>query len=176
MSFDFKQLQQFRDNLEAMKKDVPEIMEELAVGEGVYAVKQARLICKNDKIVNSGQYRMNWHAGDKARPAEASGKEHDGSKPRKNGTSYQIDVYNNVDYAKHLEYGFRSHYVPAKYLDGYYLKRFPNGFYVGTPGGYVKGRYVLKRAIKRTETTQNARLSRKWDAKVKQYLERGLGP
>ena len=172
--FDFKELEQFRDNLLAMREHVPEIMEELVVGEGVYAVKQVRSICKQEGIVNTGQYRMNWHAGNRANPAEASGKEHDGSAPRKQGTSYTIDVYNNVDYAKHLEYGFRSHYVPAKHLSGKYRQKFPDGLYVGTPGGYVKGRFVLKRAIKRTEITQKARLSRKWNQKVKEYCGRGL--
>ena len=46
----------------------------------------------------------------------------------------------------------------------------PEGIYVGPKNGYVKGRFVLKRAIKRTEITQQARLSRKWNKKVKEYL------
>ena len=45
--------------------------------------------------------------------------------------------------------------------------------YVGPPGGYVQGKYVLKRAIKRTEITQQARLTRKWNKKVKEYMEKG---
>ena len=173
MSFDFKDLEKFQENLEALKEDAPEIIEELVIGEGVYAVGQARRIAKAEKIVDTGAYRMNWHTGNRATPAY-EGKEYDGSKPRKNGTSYQIDVYNNIDYAKHLEYGFRSHYVPPQHLSGYYKKRFPKGLYVGPAGGYVRGKYVLKRAIRRTETTQNARLTRKWGAKVKEYIERGL--
>lgn len=173
MSFDFKDLEKFKENLEAMKEDAPEIIEELVIGEGVYAVRQARSIAKAEKIVDTGAYRMNWHTGDRSTPAH-EGKEYDGSKPRKNGKSYQIDVYNNVDYAKHLELGFRSHYVPPQHLSNYYRKRFPKGLYVGTPGEYVRGKYVLKRAIKRTEATQKARLTRKWNAKVKEYMERGL--
>lgn len=173
MSFDFKDLEKFKENLEAMKEDAPEIIEELVIGEGVYAVRQARRIAKAEGIVDTGAYRMNWHTGNRATPAH-EGKEYDGIPPRKMGTSYQIDVYNNVDYAKHLEHGFRSHYVPPQHLSGYYRERFPKGMYVGPPGGYVKGKYVLKRAIRRTETTQKARLTRKWNAKVKEYMERGL--
>ena len=173
MTFDMKELKAYRDRLEAMKNAAPAIVEELAVGEGVYAVKQARLIAKNDRIVDTGAYRMNWHCGDRARPASDSSQEHDGSPLRRQGTSYQIDVYNNLDYAGHLEYGFRSHFVPAKYLSGEYLKKFPNGMYVGPPGGYVQGKYVLKRAIKRTQITQQARLTRKWNKKVKDYMEKG---
>lgn len=173
MKFDIKELKAYRDKLEAMKKDAPAIMEELAIGEGVYAVKQARLIAKNDRIVDTGYYRMNWHCGDRANPASDSQKQHDGSAPRRNGKSYQIDVYNNLDYSGHLEYGFRSHFVPAKHLSDEYLKKFPKGMYVGPPGGYVQGKYVLKRAIKRTEITQQARLTRKWNKKVKEYMEKG---
>lgn len=46
MTFDMKELKAYRDRLEAMKNAAPAIVEELAVGEGVYAVKQARLIAK----------------------------------------------------------------------------------------------------------------------------------
>ncbi len=174
MSFDFKDLEKFKENLEAMKEDAPAIIEELVLGEGVYAVKQARSIAKAEGIVDTGAYRENWHTGNRATPAYRSKVEHDGKPPRKNGKSYQIDVYNNIDSAKHLEHGFRSHYVPPQHLSNYYRKRFPKGMYVGPPGGYVKGKYVLKRAIRRTETTQKARLTRKWNAKVKEYMERGL--
>lgn len=173
MSFDSKELKAFRDRLESMKKDAPKIVEELVIGEGVYAVKQARSIAKNEKMVDTGQYRMNFHTGNRANPESASKKEHDGSNPRKNGNTYQIDVYNNIDYAKHLEYGFRAHYVPPKYLSGYWKDRFPNGLTVGGKKGYVPGKYVLKRAVKRTQETQQARLSRKWNAKVKEYIEGG---
>lgn len=41
MTFDMKELKAYRDRLEAMKNAAPAIVEELAVGEGVYAVKQA---------------------------------------------------------------------------------------------------------------------------------------
>lgn len=188
MSFDFKDLEKFKENLEAMKEDAPEIIEELVIGEGVYAVRQARSIAKAEKIVDTGAYRENWHTGNRATPAYRSKVEHDGKPPRKNGKSYQIDVYNNIDYAKHLEYGFRSHWVPAKHLGarfmaqyyaqatakGVVFKEFPMGVYVGPHGGYVKGKFVLKRAIRRTEITQKARLTRKWNAKVKEYMERGL--
>ena len=55
--------------LETLKDDVPEIMSQIAVGEGQYAVRQARLICKNDSpdIVNTGDYRRNWKSDKTAR-------------------------------------------------------------------------------------------------------------
>lgn len=73
-------------------------MVSLAVGEGRYARDQARKICKEENIVNTGDYRRNFKSGTKAIRA---------------GNSYKIDVFNNLDYAKPLEYGFRSHFVPG---------------------------------------------------------------
>lgn len=159
MSFKYKELVQFRDNLLDLIDDVPEIVEELVVGEGVYAVKQAKTIAKNDKIVDTGAYRNNFHAGNKAM-AHSNNKDHDGSKPQRNGNTYRIDVYNNIDYAKHLEYGHRVVVVKdGKKID---------------TGKYVKGRFVLLRAIRRTKITQEARLKRKFDRKIKEYIEREL--
>lgn len=186
MSFKYKELVQFRDNLLALQDEAPQIMEELVIGEGVYAVKQAKSIAKNDNpdIVDTGAYRNNFHCGDKAM-AHTNNKDHDGSKPHRSGKTYRIDVYNNLDYAKHLEYGFRSHWVPGKwegdtfvYIKGYKRakgdKEDPGGMYVGPKDGYVKGRYVLKRAIRRTKISQEARLNRKFNKKIKEYIERKL--
>ena len=174
MSFDFKDVEKFFDNLETLREDSQKIVEEMVIDEGRYAARQARDITKNQKIVNTSAYRWNWHTGDASTLAYESKEPYDGRRPRKKGDTYTIDVYNNVDYAKHLEYGFRSHYVPPQHLSGKYKRKFPKGLYVGTPGEYVKGKYVLREAIRRTEVTQNARLTRKWNAKVKEYIERGL--
>ena len=66
MSVDFGGITEMRKRMEALVDDMPKIMEQLVIGEGVYAVGQARRICKEDGIVNNGTYRMNFHAGDKA--------------------------------------------------------------------------------------------------------------
>lgn len=39
-------LTQYIQQLETLKADIPAIMSKIAAGEGAYAVKQARLICK----------------------------------------------------------------------------------------------------------------------------------
>lgn len=159
MSFKYKELEQFRDNLLALQDEASQIMEELVVGEGVYAVKQAKSIAKNEGLVDTGAYRNHFHAGNKAM-AHSNNNDHDGSKPQRNGKTYRIDVYNNIDYAKHLEYGHRVVVVKdGKKID---------------TGKYVKGRFVLLRAIRRTKITQEARLKRKFEQKIKAYIERGL--
>ena len=54
MSVDFSGITEMRKRMEALADDMPKIMEQLVIGEGVYAVGQARRICKEDGIVNNG--------------------------------------------------------------------------------------------------------------------------
>ena len=62
MSVKKNDLVQFIGGLQALTDEVPEIMSKIAVGEGVYAVGEARKICTTDvpDIVNTGDYRRNW--------------------------------------------------------------------------------------------------------------------
>lgn len=159
MSVDNSELVAFQNQLQALENDVPEIMDQLAVGEGRYARDQARKICKEEGIVNTGDYRRNFKSGTKAIRA---------------GRAYKIDVFNNLDYAKPLEYGFRSHFVPGHWEGSsfVYQKNDPEGgMFVGPPGGFVRGHFTLLRAVKRTKTTQAARLNRKMDRIIKDRLK-----
>lgn len=159
MSVDNSELVAFQAQLQALENDIPEIMDQLAVGEGRYARDQARKICKEESIVNTGNYRRNFKSGTKAIRA---------------GRSYKIDVFNNLDYAKPLEYGFRSHFVPGHWEGSsfVYQRNDPEGgIFVGPPGGFVRGHFTLLRAVKRTKTTQAARLNRKMDRIIKDRLK-----
>ena len=124
-----KDLALFTAQLQALKDDIPEIMDTIAVGEGVYAVKQARLICKNDSpdIVNTGDYRRNWKSDRRA---------------RRSGKKY---VYSRDD--------------PE------------GGMFVGPKGGYVRGHFTMKRAVKRTLDTQQARVTRKIDRDINNRMK-----
>lgn len=66
MSVDNSELMAFQNQIQALKDDIPEIMDSLAVGEGRYARDQARKICKEENIVNTGDYRRNFKSGTKA--------------------------------------------------------------------------------------------------------------
>lgn len=159
MSVDNSELVAFQNQLQALENDIPEIMDQLAVGEGRYARDQARKICKEEGIVNTGDYRRNFKSGTKAIRA---------------GRAYKIDVFNNLDYAKPLEYGFRSHFVPGHWEGSsfVYQKNDPEGgMFVGPPGGFVRGHFTLLRAVKHTKTTQAARLNRKMDRIIKDRLK-----
>lgn len=160
-----KDLALFTAQLQALKDDIPEIMDTIAVGEGVYAVKQARLICKNDPsepkqeklgIANTGDYRRNWKSDRQA---------------RRSGKKYIVRFYNPLDYAGHLEHGFRSHFVPGKYLSGTVRTAHPDGIQVGTPGSYVRGHFTMKRAVKVTLKNQEARVGRKIEKEIKQRMK-----
>lgn len=159
MSVDNSELVAFQNQLQALENDIPEIMDQLAVGEGRYARDQARKICKEEGIVNTGDYRRNFKSGTKAIRA---------------GRAYKIDVFNNLDYAKPLEYGFRCHFVPGHWEGSsfVYQKNDPEGgMFVGSPGGFVRGHFTLLRAVKRTKTTQAARLNRKMDRIINDRLK-----
>ena len=159
MSVDNSELVAFQNQLQALENDIPEIMDQLVVGEGRYARDQARKICKEEGIVNTGDYRRNFKSGKKAIRA---------------GRAYKIDVFNNLDYSKPLECGFRSHFVPGHWEGSsfVYQKNDPEGgMYVGPPGGFVRGHFTLLRAVKRTKTTQAARLNRKMDRIIKDRLK-----
>ena len=159
MSVDNSELVAFQNQLQALENDIPEIMDQLVVGEGRYARDQARKICKEEGIVNTGDYRRNFKSGTKAIRA---------------GRAYKIDVFNNLDYSKPLEYGFRSHFVPGHWEGSsfvYQKNDLEGGMYVGPPGGFVRGHFTLLRAVKRTKTTQAARLNRKMDRIIKDRLK-----
>ena len=144
-------LANFGKALVALQADIPDIMDKLVVGEGRFARDQARKICTEENIINTGDYRRNFNSSSKA---------------IRIGTAYKIDVFNNLDYAKPLEYGFRGHFVPGKYLSGTYRKKFPNGMYVK----FTPGKYTLERAVEATKRTQDSRLERELNKEIKKRL------
>lgn len=154
MSVDTTELEAFGRGLEGLKREIPDIMEELAVGEGRYAARQAKKICSEEPgLVNTGYYKENWHAGETARRA---------------GKSYQIDVYNNTAYAKHLEYGYRGHWTPGHWEGKTFV--YVKGAKEGQYFPFKRGHFVLKRAIKRTKEGQDARLRRKITERINRRM------
>ena len=145
-------LANFGKALVALQADIPEIMDKLVVGEGRFARDQARKICTEENNINTGDYRRNFNSSSKA---------------IRIGTAYKIDVFNNLDYAKPLEYGFRGHFVPGHW-DGksfvYQPKDPQGGMFVHS---LIPGHYTLERAVNATKRTQNARLQRRFEQELK---------
>lgn len=159
MAVEKRDLTQYIQQLQALKADVPAIMEKIAVGEGSYAVRQARMICKADGIVNTGQYRRNWQSDKTA---------------KRSGRRYIVRFYNPLDYAGHLEHGFRSHFVPGHWEGKTFVygRNDPaGGIFVGGKAGYVRGKFVMRRAVRRTKDTQQARVTRKINQEIKRCME-----
>lgn len=151
MAVDHKDMIAFQESLQALERDIPEIMDKIVVQEGIYARDQARKICKEDGIVNTGDYRRNFKSGTKA---------------IRSGNDYKIDVFNNLDYAKPLEYGFRGHFVPGHWEGNsfVYQKYDPEG---GMYVEFTPGHYTLKRAIENTKKNQDSRIERKFQKELK---------
>ena len=145
-------LANFGKALVALQADIPEIMDKLVVGEGRFARDKARKICTEENIINTGDYRRNFNSSSKA---------------IRIGTAYKIDVFNNLNYAKPLEYGFRGHFVPGHW-DGksfvYQPKDPQGGMFVHS---LIPGHYTLERAVNATKRTQNARLQRRFEQELK---------
>ena len=155
MAVDHSDLIAFQKELERTLAAVPEIMDRLVVQEGEYAVGQARKICKEEGIVNLGDYRRNFKCGTKA---------------IRTGNAYKIDVYNNLDYAGHLEYGFRGHFVPGHWEGSSFVYQ-PNDPEGGMFVKFTPGHYTMKRAIENTKKSQDRRIERKF---IQELKARGL--
>ena len=155
MAVDHSELIALQQKLQALERDIPEIMDRIVVQEGIYARDQARKICKEDGIVNTGNYRRNFKSGTKAIRA---------------GRAYKIDVYNNLDYAGHLEHGFRGHFVPGHWEGNSFVYQ-PNDPEGGMFVKFTPGHYTLKRAIENTKKSQDRRIERKF---LQELKARGL--
>lgn len=144
----------YRDNLERLIKDMPDIMNSLTVGEGVRVASEAKRLTKDRKIVSTGNYRNSWHSDTKA---------------MKTGDLYHIDVYNNADYAKHIEYGSRGHWVPGTWEGNTFVYRAgaKTGMYVRMQAG----RYVLRDALQRQSVVRKERLQRLFTKIARGYLD-----
>ncbi|GLC87494.1 HK97 gp10 family phage protein [Lysinibacillus piscis] len=64
----------------------------------------------------------------------------------KQGRIYEIEVFNDEVYAEFVENGFKSHWVPGYWSNNQFVydKEAKTGMQVGTPGGFVEGKFMLK--------------------------------
>lgn len=151
MSVDSRQLEIFADNLSRAQREIPQMMREIIIGEGVYAVSQAKKICKDEKIIRTGNLRNSFHTD----PA-----------PRISGTRLRIDVHNSADYASHVEYG---HLAVGRTGGSLHDRRRA----AMMNGGFAPGKYILTRAIERTRATQTGRINRRLTRLFNKYFGGG---
>lgn len=150
-------LEVFGRNLKRLKKDMPKITEKLAATEGEYLVRTAKRICTESEpdVVNTGDFRNNF------------------KKRVISGATVAVRLENNLEYASHVEYGFRSHFVPGHWEGNIFVyeKGAKTGMFVGKPGGFVRGRYVLRRTMDESAQNRSERLERKLARYVEPYLD-----
>ena len=86
---------------------------------------------------NTGHLRRNWQVG----------------KVERHGNALVVEIFNPVEYASFVEYGFRSHWVPG-YWKGKTFVYDPNaqtGMYVGPKDGWVPGRFMATISMREIE-------------------------
>jgi len=128
MSADTRQLAMLVRQLQKAGADMNAVRREIVQKEGQSVVTRAKTICTREKIIDTGNLRNSFHA----------------EEPQISDTSMSIVVANNADYASHVEYG---HIVVVR-----------GRRYAMSNGHYVKGRYVLSRAVEGTLRTQESRI------------------
>lgn len=179
---DYRELDRLCKGLQNLRVDMPQLLQQLTLGEGLYCVAQARKIVKEEDKVYTGALRLNYHCGTRGGSPDHSPEPHDGSAVRLSGSGAEIDVYNNLDYASFVELGFRSHWVPARYLSPRLLAQVADqrgvaqekvtGLYVGPHRGYVNGIFALRRAQERQQKTSAPRLLRKLEQELKERVDK----
>lgn len=111
---------------------------------------------KDNTPVATGYLHNNWFVG----------------KIEKKGDLYEIEIFNNVEYAGFVEYGFRSHWVPGRWEGDQFIyeKGAKTGMYVGKKNGWVEGRFMMRNGIKDIEEKLPAYLERRQVQLVEQIL------
>jgi hypothetical protein len=92
---------------------------------------------KRRTSVNTGDLRRKWMVG----------------KVEKHGNSYVVEIYNNLDYASFIEYGFRSHFVPGEWQGNQfqYIPGHDEGMWVGGKSPWVPGKFMMTISMKEME-------------------------
>lgn len=86
---------------------------------------------------NTGLLREKWQVG----------------KVERHGNALVVEIFNPVEYASFVEYGFRSHWVPG-YWKGktfVYDRNAQTGMYVGPKDGWVPGHFMATISMREIE-------------------------
>lgn len=135
MSVDTRQLEKFAKQLAKAGADMNEVRREIIQKEAQSVVTRAKLICTKEKIVDTGYFRNNFHA-QKAVVSDGNA---------------SCAVGNNVEYASYVEYG----HLKVKRGSAPLLQRRREAM---DNERYVRGRYVLTRAMQDALRTQKNRI------------------
>lgn len=140
---------QMRKRLEELRKagqDVPRIMEEVAEGATIEAVR----VATENTPPNGGAAiaGTNMRSGDMAQHWATDSI----TSPIVSGGSVRTELKNDMQYSSYVNDGHRvdEHFVPGLVANGSLLERSPDGsggIMVGTKTTYVEGKYMKQKAI-----------------------------
>lgn len=140
---------QMRKRLAELRKagqDVPRIMEEVAEGATIEAVR----VATEDTPPNGGAAiaGTNMRSGDMAQHWATDSI----TSPIVSGGSVRTELKNDMQYSSYVNDGHRvdEHFVPGLVANGNLLERSPDGsggIMVGTKTTYVEGKYMKQKAI-----------------------------
>lgn len=153
---------QMRKRLEQLRiagQDVPKIMEEVAEGATIEAVRVAtENTPPNDGTLagtnmRSGELAQHWATDSQTTPVVSGG-------------SVRTALANNMQYASYVNDGHRvdKHFVPGLVKNGGLLERSPDGsggLMVGTKTTYVRGKYMKQSAIGKYRTVVRQELDKR---------------
>lgn len=131
--FDHSEFDKLKDKLGHAQAELDKFMREFLLEMAMRALRKT----KKRTPVGSGDLRRKWAVGDVV----------------KVGDCYQVEIYNPLEYASYVEYGFRAHFVPG-YWSGnnfVYDRNSKEGMYVGEKGGWVEGRFMATIGMKEIE-------------------------
>ena len=141
------QMRKRLDELRRAGENIPQILEEVAEGATIEAVRiAAEKTPPNDGTLagtnmRSGQIAQHWATDSVTTPIVTGG-------------SVQTELNNNMQYASYVNDGHRvdKHFVPGLIVNGNYLERSPDrsgGIVVGTKTSYVRVNYMKEAGIGR---------------------------
>lgn len=141
------QMRKRLDELRRAGENIPQILEEVAEGATIEAVRiAAEKTPPNDGTLagtnmRGGQIAQHWATDSVTTPIVTGG-------------SVQTELNNNMQYASYVNDGHRvdKHFVPGLIVNGNYLERSPDrsgGIVVGTKTSYVRGKYMKEAGIGR---------------------------
>ena len=150
-------LQQRLQQLKKAQADLPELLYRIAKGATLRAIEAAQAATPPKEGTGRGPYiGTNTITGElKAHWATDSRAE-----PQIDGTSYQTELNNGMEYASYVDQGHRMdrHFVPGLYInpESGLLEYDPSaevGLVVGTKTRYVKGEFMVDKAKEAYEKT-----------------------
>lgn len=152
------EFQEFRDFVERMEKLITGNQIDDFIRECLLDLaKKLWRKTKNKTPINTGLLRGNWEIGSIT----------------KKGDLYEIEVFNNIEYAEFIENGFMSHWVPGKWIGNEFVydkNERKSGMFVGKPGTYVEGKFMLKLSEQELESEMERFLQRKQEEFFRKWL------